>query len=188
LSELRPPGRSEPGTVIARLAVFRDWTWRVAAFSVLAAVGALAAIAVSDGASGKPAPTTTTTPATQPTTTVAPPPTTTAPPTTTVAPPTTTPTTTPSGLIRWPSHDGYTVVLQSLPSSAQTSAEATARRAVASGLPEVGVLDSSAYSSLHAGYLVVFSGVYASSSEAGTAAGRAHSAGFPSAYSRQISR
>ncbi|MHB8641488.1 MAG: hypothetical protein ACYDA3_01165 [Gaiellaceae bacterium] len=184
--------------MIARLAVFRDWTWRVAAFSVLAALGALSAIAVSDGASGKPA-LTTTAPATQPTvtqptvtqptvtqpaTTAAPPPVTTAP-TTTASPP---PTPVPTGLTRWPNRNGYTVVLQSLPASAQSSAEATARRAVAAGLRDVGVLDSSAYSSLHPGYLVVFSGIYAASAEAGAAADRAHAAGFARAYSRRISR
>jgi hypothetical protein len=145
--------------VIALLSVFRNWLWRVAAFSVLAALGALAAIAVSDGASSNPVPPTTTAPftratLTEPTTTATQP-----PPTTTVAPPPTTTAPAPGGLTRWPNHDGYTVVLQSLPSSAPTSAEATARRALAAGLRDVGVLDSSAYSSLHPGYLVVFAGV-----------------------------
>ncbi len=173
--------------MIARLTVFRDWTWRVAAFSVVAALGAIAAIAVSDGASGNPAPVTTTPPVTQPTLTE---PTTTAtqpPPTTTVAPPPTT-APPPGGLAAWPNHDGYTVVLQSLPSSARTSADATAHRALSAGLTDVGVLDSSSYSSLHPGYLVVFAGVYASSAEAGAAAVQAHAAGFSNAYSRQINR
>ena len=44
--------------------------------------------------------------------------------------------------------------------------DAEARKALASGLEQVGVLDSDRFSSLHPGYYVVFSGVYGSFSEA----------------------
>jgi ribosomal protein L11 methylase PrmA len=52
----------------------------------------------------------------------------------------------------------------------------------------VGILNSSLYSSLHPGYWVVFSGIYASSSRADAAAQAAKEKGFAAAYSRQITR
>ena len=53
------------------------------------------------------------------------------------------------------------------------------RRRSAPGLPDVGVLVSSEYSSLHPGYYVVFSGIYATQSEAGAAVSAAHAQGLP---------
>jgi hypothetical protein len=50
------------------------------------------------------------------------------------------------------------------------------------------VLDSSTYPSLHPGYYVVFSGIYASSAQASTALPAAHAAGFPDAYQVRVSR
>ena len=63
-----------------------------------------------------------------------------------------------------------------------------ARAASKAGLPQVGVLDSSRYSSLHPGYSVVFSGIYDSRSQADQAQAAANAKGFSAAYVRQITR
>jgi hypothetical protein len=63
-----------------------------------------------------------------------------------------------------------------------------ARAASRAGLPQVGVLDSSRYSSLHPGYYVVFSGVYGSLGQAQTAQASAAAKGFRLAYAREITR
>ena len=55
------------------------------------------------------------------------------------------------------------------------------------GLPEVGVLDSGNFSSLHPGYLVVFSGIYNSEREARANLDTAK-ASYPQAYARQITQ
>jgi hypothetical protein len=55
-------------------------------------------------------------------------------------------------------------------------------------LPQVGVLDSSRYSSLHPGYSVVFSGIYNSRGQADSALAAANAKGFSAAYVRQITR
>jgi hypothetical protein len=91
-------------------------------------------------------------------------------------------------LIEWPrGRSGWTLVLASLPTSAKREAAlAKARQALAAGLPQVGVLDSSRYSSLHPGYFVVFSGIYDSLSTAQTAATRAADAGYGNAYARRV--
>jgi hypothetical protein len=93
------------------------------------------------------------------------------------------------GLTQWPAgRGGYTVVLESLPSAGGglATAERKARQALASGLPQVGVLDSGQYSSLHPGYAVVFSGVYPTFARAQSAATAAQAKGFRAAYARQI--
>ncbi len=77
----------------------------------------------------------------------------------------------PSGVAEWPTdEDGWTLALAALP---QTAGRATAlnraRAARRKGLPQVGVLDSSRYASLHPGYWIVFSGVYSSEAEATSA-------------------
>lgn len=114
-------------------------------------------------------------------------------PTTTAPQPTTPPPTQPppraDRVIEWPAAtDGWTLVLASIPEGAGNRAVATrqARQALDRGLRQVGVLVSSRYSSLHPGYLVVFSGVYANRSAAEQALSRARVAGYPSAYTRQI--
>ena len=71
---------------------------------------------------------------------------------------------------------------------ALTSSLQRARSASRAGLPQVGVLGSSLYSSLHPGYFVVFSGIYASKPRADAAVQAAAAKGFTSAYSRQITR
>jgi hypothetical protein len=77
----------------------------------------------------------------------------------------------PSGIAEWPSgEDGWTIALVSLPQTGgRAPALARAKRAHRKGLDSVGVLDSSRYASLHPGYWIVFSGVYASEAEATSA-------------------
>lgn len=111
------------------------------------------------------------------------------------APTATTPTTTakkspPSrrnGVLSWPNRNGYTVVLNSIPAgNGRAPAVAQARQAASHGLPQVGVLDSGRYASLHPGYYVVFSGIYPSLAAAQAAVSQARSAGYGAAYARQI--
>jgi hypothetical protein len=91
-------------------------------------------------------------------------------------------------LVAWPKgRSGWTLVLASLPISAgRKAAIAKAKPALEAGLPQVGVLDASHYSSLHPGYYVVFSGTYDSLSEAQDAASRAAQKGYGNAYARRI--
>ncbi|MBV8598079.1 MAG: SPOR domain-containing protein [Actinobacteria bacterium] len=72
-------------------------------------------------------------------------------------------------------------------SGGRAAAAAVAARAAEKGLPQVGVLDSDAHRSLHAGYYVVFSGVYGTQAAAASALGQARAAGFGAAYPREIS-
>ena len=142
-----------------------------------------------------PEPTTTTTKTKTKTTTPA---TTTTTATTTTAKPAaktttaaaTTTTTTPSGETVWPAAtSGWTIVLGSYPlSGGHAAAAATARRAANGGLAQVGVLHSGDWSSLHPGYYVVFSGIYASNAAAQAAESRARASGFGTSYVRQIVR
>jgi hypothetical protein len=92
------------------------------------------------------------------------------------------------GLTTWPAGTaGYTVVLESIPSSAGAALPlAVAHHAQHSDLPQVGVLASSSYASLHPGYSVVFSGVYPTSAAASAALPNAHARGFPSAYQARV--
>jgi hypothetical protein len=103
-----------------------------------------------------------------------------------------TPTRTPTprrGLREWPARSGFTVVLASIPArgTGRADAEQQGKEALARGLRDVGVLDSSKFPSLHPGYYVVFSGVYGSLADAETAAAQAHGR-FPNAYARPITR
>ena len=91
-------------------------------------------------------------------------------------------------LTAWPGQNGWTIVLASIPQSAgRAAAVKEAKKALDAGLSEVGVLNSSSYSSLHSGYFVVFSGVYTSESEAKAALSTAK-ASYPQAYARQIAQ
>ena len=102
---------------------------------------------------------------------------------------TTTPTPAPTGLTPWPNRSGWTDVLVSYPSrGGRATPLSVARRAIRSGLPQVGVLDSAGFRSLHGGYYVVFSGVYGSQAAAQAALTRVRAGGFSGAYPRQISR
>ncbi len=91
-------------------------------------------------------------------------------------------------LITWPSTNGYTIVLASLPlSEGAAAARAKALAAVRAGLLQVGVLVSSSYPSLQPGYYVVFSGVFPSLADAQSSLQDAKPS-FPSAYARPIVR
>jgi len=96
----------------------------------------------------------------------------------------------PGALAEWPAgKSGYTVVLESVPTSAGRAFAVTrAKRARTAGLSSVGVLDSSNYSSFHPGYFVVFSGIYGSPGDASQAVGTAHARGFRDAYEKQVTR
>lgn len=91
-------------------------------------------------------------------------------------------------LIAWPSTNGYTIVLASLPLSAgAAAARSKAFAALRAGLRQVGVLVSSSYPSLQPGYYVVFSGVFPSLAEAQSSLDTAK-ASFPGAYARPVAR
>jgi hypothetical protein len=96
----------------------------------------------------------------------------------------------PNGRLVWPANEnGWTIVLVSYPkSNGKPSALATATRAATAHLKQVGILDSSRYASLQPGYYVVFTGVYATKSDADASVSTARGAGFGGAYSRQIAR
>ena len=101
---------------------------------------------------------------------------------TTTAPPPT------GGIVTWPAgKSGYTVVLASVPASGgRAPAVALARKAIKDGLPQVGVLRSADFASLHPGYFVVFTGIYAAARPAERGAATARGRGYRSAYVRQI--
>jgi hypothetical protein len=172
-----------------------DWIWPVLLFLVIAALGATAAILATrdDNESAtrthvgttEPSGGTGTVPEEPPptgTTGEPPPPTETEPAEPPPPPP-------PSGPIEWPSgQNGWTVVLVSLPESGgQAAAQSAARKAIADGLTDVGVLNSSDFSSLHPGYFVVFSGIYNTVDEAKAGLDTAR-ATYPQAYTRQIAQ
>jgi hypothetical protein len=98
-------------------------------------------------------------------------------------------TTTTSSNVTWPAgKDGFTVILKSVPTSeGRAQADAAAQRARTNGLPQVGVLNSSDYSSLNPGYYVTFSGIYDTQTQASNALPNARSKGFPTAYTREVS-
>ena len=66
------------------------------------------------------------------------------------------------------------------------AARKTAEKALGAGLSDVGILNSSNFSSLNGGYYVVFSGVYDSLAEAESNLSTAKPT-FPQAYTRKIS-
>jgi hypothetical protein len=185
------------------------WLWIALGSLLLVALaaGAIVALAATDeedgaagGESSAPAPTPTAGPPitidtlTGDTTLTIPPPTTTLPTTTgltTTTQPTTGTqgtTTTPSGIISWPANtDGWTVILKSTPTSqGRGPADTAAREAIDAGLTQVGVLDSSDFSSLNPGFYVTFTGVYTTKQQAQSAVPNARSKGFPTAYDRRV--
>jgi len=85
----------------------------------------------------------------------------------------------------WPAGTAaWTVVLAS--TASRTEADQVAARASSAGLGQVGVLFSSDYSSLSAGYWVAYSGVL-DRAETSTRQSEARAAGFGDAYPREIS-
>ena len=165
-----------------------DWIWPSLAALLLAAGGAAAAVAAGHGRS-----------ATGPETVVAlsklvPAPTQTARPEPTpepqpASPGKTVPAPKPKpSVISWPDHNGYTIVLASIPiDGGAAEAKQKASEGLAKGLRDVGILVSSRFSSLHPGYYVVFAGVYSSADDA-QAALSGVSSKFRQAYPREISR
>jgi hypothetical protein len=167
-----------------------DWVWPVLVGLLIAGLATAVAIAVRDaGGQG------TTVVATQPSVTVAPPP----PPEPLPPEPTTTAATQPqpaprppppprNEIISWPDGTGgFTVVLESIPTSAgRALANRKARAALKAGLEDVGVLNSSRYASLHPGYFVVFSGIFDSMADAQGTLEAAQGNGYAAAYARQI--
>jgi hypothetical protein len=93
-----------------------------------------------------------------------------------------------AGVGTWPAgRSGWTVILASVAESqGRSEADAIAQRATAAGLPQVGVVLSTDYSSLRPGFWVTYTGVYDSESEARSALPAAQAAGFASAYPRRI--
>jgi hypothetical protein len=89
-----------------------------------------------------------------------------------------------NGRTVWPAGlDGWTVVLLSSPAThGRVKPLALAAGAVRDGLPQVGVLDSSSFASLHPGYYVVFSGVYGAPDDANLALDTVRAHGFGGAY------
>jgi cell division septation protein DedD len=175
-----------------------DWVWVSLLTLVVAVAGAAAAIVLTREQAAK-GPTFSTVP---PVVSVAEPTTPAVTPTGTLpAPPEQTTTTTPAkthskpkpaapknGRLTWPANqNGWTIVLVSYPkTTGRTAALQTAAEAAKSGLPQVGVLDSSRYASLQPGYWVVFTGIYGSQTDADAAVSTARQAGFGGAYSRQV--
>jgi hypothetical protein len=108
-------------------------------------------------------------------------------PTTTTSTGTTTTTATGSNVTWPPGKDGYTVVLKSTPTSqGRGPANAAADEARRRGLPQVGILNSSDYTSLRPGYYVTFSGVYDTLAQARAALPVIRNNGFPLAYVREV--
>jgi hypothetical protein len=166
------------------------WTWPVFLSAIVAILAAGVIVAVqltTDEArpiltATSPQPTIATTPtAPEPApTTVAEPPVQTQPP-----PPQPPPT---NRLVPWPEGTrGWTVVLASLAQGGgRAAATAQAREALEAGLPEVGVLRSDEFSSLHPGYFVVFTGVYDTRAQAEQGAAQARNRGYARPYAREI--
>ena len=169
-----------------------DWIWPVLVAFVIAAIAAAVAIVATRNSGGGRTIVATTTQGTVAgsVTTVGPTgPGTSATPTVPTSPaPPPPPPPPPAGVQDWPAgKTGYTVVLNSVPTtSGRASADRLAKAALKAGLTNVGVLDSSSYSSLHPGYYVVFSGVFDSLAQAQDALASARSSGYPSAYARPI--
>jgi hypothetical protein len=166
-----------------------DWIWpSLLALLVAAGAGAASALWLADRSSANDTVVATSPRATslQQTTQTAPEPTTATTTTQTTAPPPPPPPA--KTLVPWPAgRSGWTIVLDSLPSSnGRAPALAEARQALHLGLKKVGVLDSAQFSSLHPGYYVVFFGIYASQAAAQSSIIDAHQKGYGGAYPRRI--
>jgi hypothetical protein len=172
-----------------------DWVWPALLallIAALAGIGAAAFVSHDQQRAGYMTGTSSFEPVTSP---ITPPERTTAPtpvptqPGTEPSPPKQTPPPA-QALKEWPAgRSDWTVVLQSLPTTnGRAFALAQARAAEHAGLEDVGIIDSSQFSSLHPGYYVLFSGVYGSFDDADTAVTEARSHGYPRAYAKRITR
>jgi hypothetical protein len=174
-----------------------DWIWPVLAALVVATVAAGVAIAARSDDSGTNTKAAINSPPPAATSTNPPPAGTGTGPEPTASVPTTAPTApepqpppppaSGGGLTEWPpGQNGWTIVLASVPQSAgRAAATREAQKGIDAGLSDVGVLNSSDFSSLHAGYFVVFSGIFSSEKEARASLGTAKGT-YPQAYARQI--
>ena len=144
-----------------------DWIWLALATFAVAAAGAAAAIEVGHKHSASHTPTY-----------IAAVP---------QAPPVTTPTGR-NGRTRWPAGlAGWTIVLLSAPSiHGSKKPLALAATAARRGLPQVGVIDSDHFSTLHPGYFVVFSGVYGDAADAQLALQSVRARGYGGAYVQRV--
>ena len=172
-----------------------DWIWPALLTLVVAVVaGLLSAIFLADESSsaGGTLVRTLERPSTEPQRQAPPEPTITAPTTTTGTTGTTPrkppPTPRKAALVFWPAgKSGWTIVLDSVPAAnGRTGAVAEAKQAARLGMNEVGVLDSSRFSSLHPGYFVVFAGIYDTEAEAQSHVIEAHRHGYRGPYPRPI--
>jgi hypothetical protein len=173
-----------------------DWIWPVLALLIIAALAAAVGILATTRTDESATKTRAETQATVPFGTV---PSTSSVPTetqTSTLPTESIPTTAPeqppppppsNQLAQWPAgQDGWTIVLSSIPQSAgRANAVNEARQALSAGLTDVGVIDSSQFSSLHSGYFVVFSGIFNSEREARAALDTAQGS-YPQSYVREI--
>jgi hypothetical protein len=194
---MRLPARSGLVTVLGRSWRKRfgwypgDWIWPALLALVIAAVaGTASALWLTDRSDASGGTLVDTSPAASSvheTTQTAPEPTTETTPTTTAAAPPPPPPPPPANqLTKWPAgRGGWTIVLDSVPSGSRV-AYLEARQALRKGMKQVGVLNSSSYSSLHPGYLVVFAGIYGSEADAQGAVLNAHEHGYGGAYPRRI--
>ena len=165
-----------------------DWIWpTLLALLVAVGAGAVSALWLADRSSSANDTLVRTQvgPSTSTPTQTAPEPTTTKPTTTTRATPPPPPKQT---LVVWPAGKrGWTIVLDSVPATnGRAAALAEARQALHVGMKQVGVLDSSRFSSLHPGYFVVFSGIYDGEADAQSHIIDAHRHGFRGPYPRPI--
>jgi hypothetical protein len=176
-----------------------DWLWPALVLLLLAAGGAGAAVLYASRS--EPAQTLVATsppgrittqvastraqPTTQATSTTAQ----TTAPATTAPPPSPPPPPKQTKPIGWPAgRTGYTVVLASVPTTrGRATAVAQAQRAINAGLTQVGILQSSSFSTLHPGYYVIFSGVSPTQSGTAGALTAAQGSGYAAAYVREVS-
>jgi hypothetical protein len=165
-----------------------DWIWpTLLALLVAAGAGVVSAIWLADRSSSANETVVATSPGASSaieTTTTAPGPTITEPTATaTVGPKPPAPT-----LVSWPpAKSGWTIVLDSVPSvNGRAGALAEAKQALHVGMKQVGVIDSSRFSSLHPGYYVVFAGIYDTEAAAQSHVIDAHQHGYAGPYPRRI--
>jgi hypothetical protein len=203
---LPPPYGMRSGEIWSRDSPLWLWAALLALLLVALVAGAIVAIAAprgdNDGGPKAVGPIVSTGPSTTDTVGII-----TQPPTVTINPPTTTfgstttlptttvgstttlsTTTTATGNVTWPAgKDGYSIFLKSVPTSeGRAKADAAAQRARNNGLSQVGVLNSSDFSSLRPGYWVTFTGINDTQQQANAALPNARARGFPTAYTRPV--
>ena len=169
-----------------------DWIWpTLLALLVAAGAGVVSAIWLADRSSSANETVVATSPgasSVNETTTTAPEPTITEPTATATTGPKPPPPPPPPTLVSWPpAKSGWTIVLDSVPSvNGRAPAVAEANQALHVGMKQVGVIDSSRFSSLHPGYYVVFAGIYDTEAAAQSHVIDAHRHGYRGPYPRRI--